>query len=88
MPAPRKSGAFLVLFWRAKENHPSDLPDGNGPLAREGLIGLQHLVLAFLIDAVGPAVPRLHADKALGVLLPEHAVGEALVGVSLAFPLP
>ena len=81
MPAPRKSGAFLVLFWRAKENNHSDLLDGNGPLAREGLIGLQHLVLAFLIDAVGPAVPRLHADEALGVLLPEHAVGEALVGV-------
>ena len=29
-----------------------------------------------LIDGVCPAVPRLHADEALGVLLPEHAVGE------------
>ena len=31
---------------------------------------------AFLVDRVGPAVPRLHADKALGVLLPEYRVGE------------
>ena len=29
-----------------------------------------------LIDGVCPAVPRLHADEAFGVLLPEHAVGE------------
>ena len=55
--------------------------DRDGPGAGHGLVGLQHLVLALLVDAVGPAVPGLHADEALGVLLPEHAVGEAVVGV-------
>src|SRR5699024_6878495 len=59
----------------------SDLVDRDGPGAGHGLVGLQHLVLALLVDAVGPAVPGLHADEALGVLLPEHAVGEAVVGV-------
>ena len=38
-------------------------------------------MLSFFVDAVGPAVPRLHADEALRVLLPEHTVVEAIVGV-------
>ena len=37
--------------------------------------------MALLVDAVGPAVPRLHADKALGILLPEHTLVEGLIGV-------
>ena len=38
-------------------------------------------MLAVLVHAVGPAVPRLHADEALGILLPQHAVFKGLVGV-------
>ena len=52
------------------------LLDGDAPLAGHGLIDVQHLVLTLFVDAVGPAVPGLHADEALGILLPQHAVGE------------
>ena len=58
-----------------------DLLDGDAPISGHGLVRLQHFVLAFLIDAVGPAVPRLHAHKALGILLPQHSVVEAVVGI-------
>ena len=36
---------------------------------------------ALFVDAVGPAVPGLHADEVLGILLPEHALVEGLVSV-------
>ena len=52
------------------------LPDGHAPLELLALAGVQLDVMACLVDGVGPAVPGLHADEALGVLLPEHAVGE------------
>ena len=73
----KSCAAFCYALWFRG----SDLLDGDAPLAGHGLIDVQHLVLTLFVDAVGPAVPGLHADKVLGILLPEHALVEGLVSV-------
>ncbi len=76
-----KGIAQQMTRWLEEHQVFSGLLDGDAPLAGHGLVRLQDLVLAFFVDAVGPAVPRLHADEALGILLPQHAVVKGLVGV-------
>ena len=87
MPGPAVYGKRTLagISWAAAEGsrplptkRPAKgaLPDGHAPLELLALAGVQLDVMACLVDGVGPAVPGLHADEALGVLLPEHAVGE------------